>query len=167
MRTVNALLATVCLLGALQLHAASPPAPVNLDRLSWLLGSWVTPGEAWQTFERWERVGPDVFRGIGGSLDLGDGSTRVMETLHLLHIDGELFYLAKVAENPLPTAFRLTELSGKRAVFENPDHDFPTRLEYTRGDGDAVSVRVSGADGVGFTLQFARPREAAPPLPAP
>jgi hypothetical protein len=167
MRILNAGLVALLLTIALPLRAASPPAPVTLDRLTWMLGSWVTAGEAWQTFEHWERVGQDVFRGVGGSRDLPDGSARVMETLHLLHIDGELFYLAKVKENPLPVAFRLTELAGDRAVFENPDHDFPTRLEYMRGGDGAMSVRVSGSDDVSYTLELGRPEASSPPLPAP
>ena len=161
--SVCALLLGACL--ALPLSAASPPAPVTLERLEWLLGSWVTGGDAWQTFERWERQGDNVFRGLGGNLEADGGSARILETLHLLHIDGTLYYLAKVEENPLPTIFPLVELTGDSAVFANPAHDFPTRLEYRR-TGGGISVRISGSNGEGYTLSFIRPAESAR-LPTP
>jgi hypothetical protein len=46
------------------------------------------------------------------------------------------------------TPFRLVEIGPGRAVFANPEHDFPRRIEYLR-DGDGMTVRVSGAGGDG------------------
>jgi hypothetical protein len=70
---------------------------------------------------------------------------------------GEVFYIAKVAHNPLPIAFKLSECGEGLAVFTNPAHDFPRRLEY-RLAGDALSVQVSDGTegGKGFTLNFKR-----------
>ena len=42
-----------------------------------------------------------------------------------------------------PTAFRLVEVSGQRAVFENPGHDFPQRIIYRR-EGDTLHARIEG-----------------------
>ena len=39
--------------------------------------------------------------------------------------------------------FKLTTLEENRAVFENPEHDFPTKIVYER-DGDMLTAIVSG-----------------------
>ena len=45
-----------------------------------------------------------------------------------------------------PATFRLTDLDQKtrRAVFENPEHDFPTKISYQRVAGDSLTILVSG-----------------------
>jgi hypothetical protein len=63
---------------------------------------------------------------------------------------------------PSPVVFTLTtlDLARHEAVFENPTHDFPTRLSYRR-EGDRLHIRVEGPDGRGFG--FALDRVAAEP----
>jgi hypothetical protein len=59
-------------------------------------------------------------------------------------MSGEVFYIPKVAENPLPVPFRLTSVSQQTATFENPSHDFPTRIIYRHGSDDSMTVSVEG-----------------------
>ena len=95
-----------------------------------------------------------VFRGGGYTID---GDTKTLnETLFLLEVEGEVFYFAKVAHNPFPVPFKLTQLSEQTATFENPEHDFPTKLVYQRTTQDSLEVAVSGPDGKGFTVRFQR-----------
>jgi peptidylprolyl isomerase len=51
-----------------------------------------------------------------------------------------------------PTAFKLTEQSAERAVFTNPAHDFPQRIEYFR-DAGGLHALVSGAPTPGEAPQ--------------
>ena len=80
------------------------------------------------------------------------------ESLRLVEMSGEVFYVAKVGHNDLPIAFKLTSGSDDRAVFENPQHDFPKRLEYRLTEGRLV-VTVSDGGTRGFTLDFTRTTE--------
>ena len=42
-----------------------------------------------------------------------------------------------------PTGFALVESGPRRAVFENPGHDFPQRIVYER-TGDRLDARIEG-----------------------
>ncbi|MBU2500506.1 hypothetical protein KJ682_04160 [bacterium] len=125
--------------------AAERPGP--LDPLAWMLGRWVdTEGGAEET---WTALSPDTWEGratVGGTT----------ESLRIVHMAGEIFYLAKVDHNPLPVAFRLVECEEGRVRFANPAHDFPTELAYDLAGDGTMNVTVSGSDGKGFTLVFAR-----------
>jgi len=148
----------------------------ELKHLTWLLGHWRAAAgervireywapvstETWEGFSETRAAAPGgggVTAGSGEGAGGGDAAGVVIESesLRLVELAGEVFYLAKVGHNPLPIAFRLTECGEGLAVFENPAHDFPRRLEY-RLVGSALIVRVSdGAEGgQGFTLEFAR-----------
>ncbi len=53
-------------------------------------------------------------------------------------------------------AFRLTSVEGAAAVFEAPEHDFPKRIMYRRGDKGTLVAHIDGGpddtDGRGWTL---------------
>lgn len=58
-----------------------------------------------------------------------------------------------------PTPFRLTSQDKGRAVFENPDHDFPQRLTYEVSAGESLRIRVEAGVGEevrGFELHLRR-----------
>ena len=74
----------------------------------------------------------------------------------------DLAYVAKVAHNERPVAFRLSECEAGRFAFVNPEHDFPRRLEYVRVGEDAMRVRVSDGAENGFELDFRRQQAAQP-----
>jgi hypothetical protein len=60
-------------------------------------------------------------------------------------VDGA--YVARPAGGP-PVSFAATRVKEDRAVFENPEHDWPTRIAYRR-DGDELVAKVSGPGGGG------------------
>jgi hypothetical protein len=51
------------------------------------------------------------------------------EFLRIVERETGLVYIAQPGGAP-PTEFVLTELNAKRAVFENPRHDYPQRIVY-------------------------------------
>lgn len=118
-------------------------ACTSLRSAAWLLGHWT--GEHGVT-ESWKQAGDRTYEGHGF-----DGKSS--ESLRLVEMSGEVFYIAKVAHNELPVAFKLAICGDDLLVFENPDHDFPRRIEYRR-DGDALIVRVSDGAERGFDLKF-------------
>ncbi|MEM8933092.1 MAG: DUF6265 family protein [Acidobacteriota bacterium] len=121
----------------------------SLADIDWIVGRWVA--EDGSSGESWTRVSPSTFEGVGRV-----GSTE--ESLRLVEMSGQVFFLAKVDHNPMPTPFHATTCSAEQAVFENPEHDFPRRLDYQR-DGDSLTVTVSDGETRGFQLRWQRRSE--------
>jgi hypothetical protein len=57
--------------------------------------------------------------------------------------DGRIVYLASPQGRP-PTPFWLSEAASKRVVFENKEHDFPTRILYWLDASGALHARIEG-----------------------
>lgn len=134
----------------------------SLDSLDWLIGDWAAESQESRLLETWRALGPGNFQGATVRRSRMDGAIRHSEDLRLLRMGDGVFYVAKVPENDLPVAFRLNACEGGVYAFENAAHDFPRRIEYRRGAGDTLSVRVSDGADEGFTLEFRRLPTSAP-----
>lgn len=142
-----------CILSmALISFTASGSVCNDLNQLSWLEGHWVSKGKKSITLETWAKVSNDTFEGKGESRDL-QNQPKSSESLRLVNMSGELFYLAKVAQNSAPVAFKATDCKIDFAIFENKAHDFPNQLIYTRKN-DLLEVNVRNNAGQGFSLIF-------------
>ena len=130
-------------------------ASETLESLDWLLGSWRSVGERSIVHESWVRVSDTTFEGVGESEPLPSGERKLSETLRLVEMSGDVFYQAYVSHNPRPVSFALTGYSGGAATFENPDHDFPTKIVYRLESLGELVVTVSNEER-GFTLEFER-----------
>jgi hypothetical protein len=155
MRLPNRVLAGGALLVAAACAQAAPCG--NLDPARWLLGQWAAEsGDKW-VHETWREVSATTFEGSGVTTARADAAVLDGEDLRLVAMRDAVFYVAKVAHNPYPVAFRMTECDAGRLVFENPTHDFPRRLEYTLQPDGRLEVTVSDGAEQGFKLQFRRP----------
>jgi hypothetical protein len=74
------------------------------------------------------------------------GTRAGFEFLRIVKRDGKLIYLASPGGRTPATEFPLKENSENRLVFENPTHDFPTRVIYTL-KGDVLTARIEGTMG--------------------
>ena len=139
-------------LAAVLLTACAPRPPETaaalgacpIDPVAWLEGTWTCVDGEETTVERWTREGEHR---LVGEAETRRAGVRVFgERLEISCVDGRIVYTAW-PEGQAMARFPATVLDGSRAVFENPAHDFPTRIEYRR-DGDALTAQVSGeADG--------------------
>lgn len=146
------LIAMVSTLACPLLAAASDCGSLSVAR--WVLGDWVAGGEKTVFQESWTEVGPQTFEGFASERSMADGKLIGSEELRLVEMAGGVYYIAKVTHNALPVAFRLTECSADRLVFENAAHDFPRRLEYRHEAGGRMVVAISDGKDKGFTLDF-------------
>jgi Domain of unknown function (DUF6265) len=127
----------------------------SLADLRWLLGGWRAASDDRIVTETWREASPGTFEGRGETRRRGSDTILDGEDLRLVAMSEAVFYVAKVAHNDYPVAFRLTQCGPGRLVFENPGHDFPRRLEYTRQADGGLEVVVSDGGTRGFTLRFA------------
>ncbi|MDX1625363.1 MAG: DUF6265 family protein [Wenzhouxiangellaceae bacterium] len=114
-------------------------------------GGWTTSDGGFA--ERWVRVGPGTFEGIGTAMER-DGAR--VESLRLVEMSGRLYYIAKVEGNAMPTVFALSDCGPDRWTFRNDAHDFPKRIEYVFPAPDRMRVTVDDGAGEGFTLELVR-----------
>ncbi len=113
----------------------------SLEPLDWLSGAWGAEIDGHWSEEHWISPRGGMMLGVGRR---GIGSTaRGFEYLRIqADNDGVITYWA-MPGGQTEVPFRLTELGDQYAVFENPDHDFPSRIEY-RLNGDSLEASISG-----------------------
>ena len=127
-------------------------ASQSFKKLSWMEGTWnrtnAKPGRT--AHERWEKNGNLEMKGWGVSMNGAD--TAFVEKLKLIVKDNSVYYVAEVPGNQGETLFKLTQVSDKSVVFENPQHDFPKKIEYIL-DGKKLKATIS-ADGKSMDYLF-------------
>jgi hypothetical protein len=105
----------------------------NLNKLSWVLDTWVREGEDGKSYERWNKASDSLYE--GGSETIKNGDTVFNEKLKLQKIGDEVFYIADVKHNPAPVYFKMVNITDTEAVFENQEHDFPKKITYKNEEG--------------------------------
>lgn len=118
-------------------------SPENLKKLDWLEGTWVRQDmkPSRSGTERWIKVASGDWQGWGVSLKGSD--TAFVEKLRIVAKDNYIFYVADVKGNKDVVYFQFVSLDEDHFVCENPDHDFPKRIEYHR-KGNQLQASVSG-----------------------
>lgn len=126
--------------------------------LSWFAGSWSTRGEETEAEETWMPPKAGLLLGIHRSVT--PSGRVVFEYLRIEERPDGVFYMASPMGREA-TPFRLTELTEDRAVFENPEHDFPKRIIYRREGADTLHARVEGEhDGETGYLEWTFSRQS-------
>lgn len=133
---------------------ANAESCVSLGSLDWLLGHWISDDGKNITLETWQQVSPSTFEGKGETRSKSSDELTSSETLRLVEMANEVFFVAKVAHNEHPVAFKLIQCSNTNSVFENQEHDFPKKLEYSLENENELSVIVSDGQDKGFKINF-------------
>ncbi len=149
-------LVAVVMLGSFVACGTTHPVPVTGSRppaatlatIGWMVGAWQGAHGAGQFREEWSAPQGGIMRGSGSGLSAA-GVTEFSEQLRIeARGDGVVYIASPIGQ--ATTEFRLTRASEHEAVFENPTHDFPTRIAYTlAADGGSLVARVDGPDGDG------------------
>ena len=135
--------APAALLVLTTLFAADAPAADEsvAQRFAWLGGHWCSS----DVDEYWLPAAGDPALGVGRTVKAGKVSTY--EFMRIETRDGITSYIS-VHDGQPATAFRLTASGADWARFENPQHDFPRRIEYRRTPaGLHAQIAGPGRDG--------------------
>ena len=129
-RTLCVLSATVLSLTIAGQDSASKQAHEHrLRELAWLTGSWSsTDARGHSSEEHWTTPRNGLM--LGTHRDLR-GKRASFEFLRIVQRGKTLVYIASPSGGK-PTEFALESLERQRAVFANPEHDWPKRLIYER-----------------------------------
>ena len=167
--TLVAILLSVSLAGALRAPAvpqappagAEPAAATTIDALAWMAGYWVRDAEGGRRVEElWLPPAGGVMLGLHRDVR-ADGRVW-FEFLRLAAEERGLVYWASLAGQPA-TPFHLVEAGERRAVFANPEHDFPQRILYWLDGGGELHARIEGEEnGVARSSEWSWRRSAFP-----
>jgi hypothetical protein len=131
------------LLFILILSSCSSPKP---ELPLWLEGEWRTNNKSGFVGENWILKNDTLLAGEG-LVHVG-GQYRVMEEISIFSSDEQLYYGAKVSgqNESRQILFKATHVAPGHLVFENPQHDFPTRIVYKLKEKTVLEVNISGRD---------------------
>lgn len=129
------------LFGLISCNSTETSSNNNLD---WLLGNWkrTNDKEGQQTFEHWEKVSNNEYVGLGFTLQEKD--TVFKENMRLIPID-DVWNLEVTGVNEKPTYFAFTNQTKNSFVCENPNNEFPKKIEYQFFD-KKLKAKVSGGE---------------------
>jgi Domain of unknown function (DUF6265) len=141
---------------AAALLAGCPDVPIRTgtDSIDWLTGCWRLERDNGYYEETW--LAPTADGTLGVSREVRGGRTVAYEHLRVeLRAGGVIAYVARPS-GQAQAEFLMTGHSPGRLVFENPTHDFPTRIEYRYGDPNAITATIQGPgkDGETRTIEY-------------
>ncbi len=113
----------------------------KLSDLSWMVGQWQCKADSAEFEEHWMRASGDSMIGMGR--EVKDGKLAFHEYLRLEDRDDGIYYIAQPF-GKLITEYKLTNATPTVMLFENPDHDFPKKIEYSLQKDGSIFVAGSG-----------------------
>ncbi|MES2811451.1 MAG: DUF6265 family protein [Bacteroidota bacterium] len=114
-----------------------------IEKAQWFLGEWSNKSKMGDFTENWEKLSDSTFMGV--SFVIKGKDTLFHENVVLEQKSDSLFYNVAIKGNKEEiTSFYLTSSSDKQMVFENPKHDFPTKIVYNLISPDSISASIHG-----------------------
>lgn len=142
--------------GAITAGQTTTTQPKNeLEKTSWLLGVWKSDNPEGIAYEVWHRENDSVFS--GRSYMVKGHDTLPQETMTLQQNGNETYYIPIVngQNNGQPVLFKMMPAAEATLVFENPEHDFPQKITYTKVGEDSLVAAISGKiNGETHTEEF-------------
>lgn len=113
------------------------------EKLNWLSGEWVRASAVDLSSEKWEKKNDSTFYGVGLTIEGKD--TVAFETMTIEEKKGKLYYIPVVKDQNggKPVEFALTASNENEWIFENPKHDFPTKIVYKKINNDSLYAEIS------------------------
>jgi hypothetical protein len=130
---------------------AGPQASGTVADLGWLSGCWQSAAGARTVTEFW--LPADGGTMLGLSRTVSGGKTVEHEFLLLRVGPRGVEYVAKPS-GQAEAVFTATKVEAEEAVFENPAHDFPTRITYRKTNGGLVATVDGTIKGKPRAIEF-------------
>lgn len=115
----------------------------DVAQLSWLTGCWSLQQGAQTTEEHWTTP-------VGGQMS---GISRISQSgkvvfNEFMRIDTEkdgIYYSPRIGTPGAGVRFKLTKQTDTEVIFENPTHDFPQRILYSKS-ATGLAARIDGTE---------------------
>jgi hypothetical protein len=121
------------------------PVTLNLEKFKWLEGNWSFKNKDGSfSFENWKKKDDSTM--AGKSYVISGKDTVFSEIISLEQRNSRIRYVPTLRNQnggkPIP--FELMSFGPGILVFENPEHDFPTRIQYVLVGTDSLIAEISG-----------------------
>src|SRR5262245_43307149 len=147
------MLALVVVGAVVTAQSPRPPASASIGQVAWIAGAWSGGGGGTTFEERWTPPAGGAMLAVSRTLKAD--RMVAFEFLRIVERNGGLVYVAQPDGRP-PTDFVLTEVSADSATFENPAHDFPKMIRYSRKSDGTLEARISDGGQKGESFVFRR-----------
>lgn len=124
------------------LFSARQAVPGPLEPLRFMAGCWRGATDEGGTIEE-QYTTPSANLILGMTRYLREGRATGYEFSTIAWEDSTVV-LTPHPKGQAPVPFRATALGPRGAVWENPEHDFPTRIAYRLVAVDTLSARIEG-----------------------
>jgi hypothetical protein len=114
----------------------------NMNSFYYLEGKWVIEEKGRKIYEEWRRENDTLMSSSGYYVENGD--TAFSEKVDLKKSGRDIFYIPDVEHNTGPVKFKLVNIVENKAVFENPRHDFPTKIIYEKINDNRLHASIEG-----------------------
>lgn len=116
----------------------------KLDSTSWLLGTWTDSSKMGKATETWHKENDSTY--TAESFIVSQKDTIFYEQVKLEQRNNEIHCVIKTKgqNDNEAVSFKLRSGNAETLVFENPQHDFPTQITYTKIGSDSLYAEISG-----------------------
>ena len=121
-----------------------PSAQQAFSDLEAIRGTWKAT-EGPEFMEVWKKQNDSLLVGLG--LSMRDGDTVFTESLQISLRKGQLFYGARVGENPEFVLFELKVAGRNSWRFENHAHDYPNIIAYHLVNDSVLEAKTTNSRG--------------------
>ena len=116
----------------------------TIDDVKWIAGCWELNAGDRTTEEQW--MAPKGGIMLGMSRTVRGGKLVEFEQVRMeMRADG-LFYVASPSRQAT-AEFKATAATESSSTFENPAHDFPTKISYRKQGTDSLVASIAGERG--------------------
>jgi hypothetical protein len=122
-----------------------PKTQGTMAQVAWISGVWTGTMGSSMIEERWTPSAGGSMLAV--SRTLRDGLMSAFEFLCIVERDGGLVYTAMPNGRTPPTDFTLTKIDDSSATFENPAHDYPKMIRYTKRPDGSLEAVISAEGG--------------------
>ncbi len=122
-----------------------PGVPATIDQVSWIGTTWAGTTNGITTEERWTPPASGAM--IATARTLRGPALAAFEFLCIAERSGRLVYFAMPNARMPATMFVATEVTPASVTFENPAHDYPKVIRYSRTAEGALETMISAAGG--------------------
>ena len=142
MKTGNKLL--IAIVSLIILCAWTTKETNDIKKGEWLIGTLENRTPKGSIYETWSKTSDNELS--GKSYIVKEKDTIVFETIRLVQEQEGLFYIPTVKNqnNSLPVRFATKTISETQLIFENPQHNFPQIISYTKISTDSLVAEISG-----------------------